>query len=197
MRKLVKLLPQLRFDTRSIRRLIVAQIKRVLATNLTFLFIATSFLPNSGGAILQNNLEDSPAIEVQIPTAIVNATQYPLAEIRVSQRFSFFHPGVDFAAPYGKEVLPIRKGVVKEAGYSPLGYGYMVLLDHGNETTSLYAHLSKILVKKDAEVDLTTTLGEIGSTGHSTGPHLHLEISTSGKFVNPLIFLPLPPSSTE
>lgn len=109
----------------------------------------------------------------------------------VTQGFTRFHPGVDLAAPYGEPVRPIKPGVVVEAGFSSSGYGKVVIIDHGGGMTSLYAHLSKILVKTDQEVTSDTVIGNIGATGHASGSHLHLEIKRSGRAVNPFSILPL------
>lgn len=83
------------------------------------------------------------------------------------------------------------KGTVIEAGASPFGYGNVILVDHGNGLVSLYAHLSKILSHKGDEVGMDTVIGLVGTTGHSTGPHLHLEIHQNGISVNPLNFISL------
>lgn len=116
--------------------------------------------------------------------------QIPIKFIYMSQGFHTFHPGIDLATDYGTKILPIETGIVEEAGFSPFGYGNMILIDHGNGLESLYAHLSKIEVKKGEEVDMATEIGLVGVTGHSTGPHLHLEIHKNGVPINPLVILP-------
>lgn len=114
----------------------------------------------------------------------------------LSQGFSYYHPGVDIQKTFGDPVYPMLAGVVSEAGFQFGGYGNYVLLDHQNGYFSLYAHMNKILVKKDEEVSQETVLGTIGVTGYSTGPHLHFEVYENGIATNPLSILPEVPSST-
>jgi murein DD-endopeptidase MepM/ murein hydrolase activator NlpD len=167
-------------------------IKKVIGTNLALMFIATSFVPGNTNAISTDAPGSYEISETENPIITIKVFQYPLANMRISQSFSFFHPGVDLATLTGTPIKPIKGGKVIEAGYSPLGYGNMVYIDHGNGVTSLYGHMSKILVKKDDNVDDNTVIGEVGSTGHSTGPHLHLEIRIDEKPINPFSVLPLP-----
>lgn len=165
---------------------------KIISTNLALMFIATSFVPGNINDITTNTPASYESRGVETPIITIKLFQYPLENMRISQSFSFFHPGVDLGAPTGIPIKPVKEGKVVEAGYSLIGYGKMVYIDHGNGVTSLYGHMSKILVKKDDVVDDNTTIGEVGSTGHSTGPHLHLEIRTGEKNVNPFSVLPLP-----
>jgi murein DD-endopeptidase MepM/ murein hydrolase activator NlpD len=95
-----------------------------------------------------------------------------------------FHSGMDFKARTGTRVYAAAKGKVTKAGWSG-GYGRMVEIDHGNGTTTRYAHLSRISVKKGQYVSPDMSIGRVGSSGRSTGPHLHYEIRRYGKAVNP------------
>lgn len=95
-----------------------------------------------------------------------------------------FHSGMDFKARTGTRVYAAAKGKVIKAGWSG-GYGRMVEIDHGNGTTTRYAHLSRISVKKGQHVSTDMSIGRVGSSGRSTGPHLHYEIRRYGKAVNP------------
>jgi murein DD-endopeptidase MepM/ murein hydrolase activator NlpD len=82
-------------------------------------------------------------------------------------------------------------GRVSYAGWHDGGYGYLVEITHEDGSTSLYAHNSRILVREGDEVGMGQTISEMGSTGRSTGPHLHFEIHPAGSgAVNPLQFLP-------
>jgi murein DD-endopeptidase MepM/ murein hydrolase activator NlpD len=117
--------------------------------------------------------------------------QFPVEFTYMSQGFSTFHPGLDLATKYGTKINPIESGTVKMAGYSPFGYGFEIVIEHEDGMESLYAHLSKIEVKKGDIVNLNTEIGLIGSTGHSTGPHLHLEIHKNGAAINPLSVITL------
>ena len=109
----------------------------------------------------------------------------PIEKFRLSQGYSWIHPGADMAAKKGEVVKPIMAGWVIEVKKERWGYGQHVIVGHKNGFQSLYAHLSKINVVKGDEVTTETALGEVGSTGRSTGPHLHLEIRQEGKLVNP------------
>ncbi|MBO6920297.1 MAG: M23 family metallopeptidase [Rhizobiaceae bacterium] len=95
-----------------------------------------------------------------------------------------FHAGMDFKAKTGTRVYAAAKGKVTKAGWSG-GYGRMVEIDHSNGTTTRYAHLSRISVKKGQYVSPDMSIGRVGSSGRSTGPHLHYEIRRYGKAVNP------------
>lgn len=91
-----------------------------------------------------------------------------------------FHGGVDLAAPIGTPVSACRGGTVESTGSDRI-YGNYIVLKHENGTQSLYAHLSKILVKKGIRVERGNEIGLVGTTGLSTGPHLHFEIRIGGK----------------
>jgi len=98
------------------------------------------------------------------------------------------HAGVDFREKPGTEVVATGAGVITFAG--PMGgYGIMVEIDHGNGITTRYGHLSKILVKEGDVVDAGDLIALSGSTGRSTGPHLHYEVRRNGNAVDPMRFL--------
>jgi Membrane proteins related to metalloendopeptidases len=98
------------------------------------------------------------------------------------------HSGVDFRAEYGAPVRATGSGTVIKAGWNG-GYGRMVEIDHGNGITTRYAHLSKIMVQVGAHVEKGGIVGRVGSSGRSTGPHLHYEVRRNGRAVNPLTFI--------
>lgn len=100
------------------------------------------------------------------------------------------HEGVDFVAPTGTNVAAAAAGVVVSAERHPQ-YGNFVEIDHGNDLTTRYAHASKILVKPGQLVKRGQTIAEVGSTGRSTGPHLHFEVRIRGLAQNPDRFLRL------
>ena len=119
----------------------------------------------------------------------------PLEFSRVTSGFAMrFHPieqtwrrhlGVDYAAPAGTPVRTIGDGTVDFAGWQN-GYGNVVQIKHNNERTTLYAHMSRIDVKKGQRVEQGQRVGAVGSTGWSTGPHLHLEFRVNGTHQDPL-----------
>lgn len=98
------------------------------------------------------------------------------------------HKGVDLASRTGNKIKTMAKGKVTRAEYAG-AYGNLVEVDHGNGFRTKYAHMSKILVKKGDSVDIDDTLGEVGSTGRSTGPHLHYEVIYQGVNVDPMPFI--------
>lgn len=100
------------------------------------------------------------------------------------------HPGFDLAAPTGTQVGAARGGEVVHAG--PAGtYGNLVIVRHEGGFETRYAHLSEVHVKKGDRVEAGQDVGAVGSTGHSTGPHLHFEIRKEGKALDPKPYLPL------
>ncbi len=98
------------------------------------------------------------------------------------------HEGVDFQADPGTPILAAAGGVVVGAQYHP-AYGNMVEIDHGNDLVTRYAHASRLLVRTGAVVRRGQQIAEVGSTGRSTGPHLHFEVRTSGAAQDPARFL--------
>jgi murein DD-endopeptidase MepM/ murein hydrolase activator NlpD len=98
------------------------------------------------------------------------------------------HEGIDFLAEKGSPVVAAADGVVVFSGFHPQ-YGYMVDIDHGNDLVTRYAHQSKLFVKEGEVVQRGRKLGEAGSTGRSTGPHLHFEVRLNGVPQNPARFL--------
>lgn len=107
----------------------------------------------------------------------------------ITQYFSWYHPGVDIANRAEPLDVAADSGRVIYAGWDATGYGNMVLIDHGNGFKTRYAHLSQIMVISGQTVGRGQTIGRMGSTGHSTGPHTHFEIILNGVHVNPLSYL--------
>ncbi|WP_157955707.1 MULTISPECIES: M23 family metallopeptidase [Devosia] len=99
-----------------------------------------------------------------------------------------FHSGLDFAAPTGTTVLSAGEGVVIFAGQRS-GYGKVVEVEHGNGLVTRYAHLSAFLSQEGQRVQTGTPIAKVGSTGRSTGPHLHFEVHRADKSVDPKPFL--------
>lgn len=164
-------------------------VKKILGTNIALMLVASSFMPT--GTLGSNTEADVATVlsqETPIHTNI--SIQNPVEEVKVSQNYKFFHPGVDFDGETGDEIKSIKSGVVEHVEYSNVGYGKHVIIDHGNNLKTLYAHLSKIEVKVGDNVSTTTVLGEMGSTGRSTGSHLHFEVRNNGIPINPMSVLP-------
>lgn len=98
------------------------------------------------------------------------------------------HTGIDISAKQGASIVAANKGTVIMSGWQS-GYGYTVVVDHGGGITTLYAHCSKLLVKVGQTVSAGETIAKVGSTGMSTGPHLHFEVRKNGSTTNPLNYV--------
>ena len=102
------------------------------------------------------------------------------------------HLGIDIAGYLGDGIFAADAGVVVFAGWANGGYGYMVMIDHGNGYQTLYGHMSVVAATCGQSVYTGSYIGAIGSTGNSTGPHLHFEVRYMGGFVSPWYALPAP-----
>jgi murein DD-endopeptidase MepM/ murein hydrolase activator NlpD len=100
------------------------------------------------------------------------------------------HPALDIGAPYGSTVYAADAGTITYSDWAYDGYGYTVIVDHGNGRETWYNHLKGALLNDGAIVERGTPVGEVGSTGHSTGPHIHFEVRINGEPVNPTGYLP-------
>ncbi|MGQ9872527.1 peptidoglycan DD-metalloendopeptidase family protein [Leptodesmis sp.] len=106
-------------------------------------------------------------------------------------RWGRMHKGIDIAGPVGTPIMAAADGVVVTAGWNSGGYGYLVEIQHPDGSLTLYAHNSRILVQVGQQVSQGQQIAEMGSTGYSTGPHLHFEVHPNGRgAVNPMAFLP-------
>ncbi|MBU4327270.1 MAG: M23 family metallopeptidase [Proteobacteria bacterium] len=138
-------------------------------------------------AILKNTAEILPKTTFQSPvvgkiTSLFGMRQHPvLGE-------ALHHDGIDISQPTGTPVKPLSSGIVTFSGNNG-GYGQMVEVDHGNGLTSIYAHLSKLSVRKGEQISSKQTIGQVGQTGMTTGPHLHLEIHRQNAAIDPLTVL--------
>ena len=99
------------------------------------------------------------------------------------------HPGIDLAAPYGTPVYATADGTVLRAGWNNGGYGNLVEIDHGRGIVTRYGHMSKIVVAEGQRVTRGQQVGFVGSTGRSTGNHLHYEVRIDNSPVNPIPFM--------
>jgi murein DD-endopeptidase MepM/ murein hydrolase activator NlpD len=164
------------------------QIKRILGLTLALVMIFGGTLaPVWGNAVMAQTVQEVITPPQKIITT-QSTFQKPVNGV-VSQGYHWYHPAVDIADNEGQNVKPVAEGKVIETGYQFFGYGNYVMIDHGQGTISLYAHLSQINVVKDQQVSKNTILGIVGSTGRSTGPHLHLEIWENGDKLDPASFI--------
>jgi murein DD-endopeptidase MepM/ murein hydrolase activator NlpD len=105
------------------------------------------------------------------------------------ERGAAFHPGIDLAGAYGTPIYATADGTVLRAGWNSGGYGNMVEIDHGRGISTRYGHMSAILVSEGQHVIRGQQVGRMGSTGRSTGNHLHYEVRIDGRPVNPIPFM--------
>lgn len=165
-----------------------AKIKKFLGANLTVLIFTSAFIARPTPVDFEP--ENNPVTTAPIVLSTEAGIQNPVSDVKITQSYHIFHAGIDFDGDTGDPVYPIMDGEVEEVAFSRWGYGNSVLIDHGNGTITLYAHLSKIEAEKGQKVSKSTKLGGLGSTGWSTGDHLHLEVYENGKRINPEEILP-------
>ncbi len=107
----------------------------------------------------------------------------------ITQGYSFYHKAIDIANGGGGPILAADSGIVTASGWDSSGYGNRVIVDHGNGSRTLYAHLRVLNVTEGQSVNRGDMLGEMGSTGRSTGTHLHFEIRQDSVLLNPMNYL--------
>lgn len=109
---------------------------------------------------------------------------------RITQGYWYGHRAIDIGAPTGSAVVAADGGFISFAGWTDVGYGYLVVVDHANSFTTYYAHLSNIYVFEGQAIERGQVMGAVGSTGWSTGPHLHFEVRYGNVQQNPRAYLP-------
>ncbi len=109
---------------------------------------------------------------------------------KLTQGYWWGHRAIDIGAPIGSAVLASDGGYVSFVGWTDIGYGYLIIIDHANGYSTYYAHMSQMYVMVGQRVERGQVIGAVGSTGRSSGPHLHLEIRYNGIEQNPLVYLP-------
>jgi murein DD-endopeptidase MepM/ murein hydrolase activator NlpD len=153
-----------------------------------------------------------PALEQTLESEAEQAAAFPsgkpiAGEPSISSEFGLrpnpfghrgyeMHEGVDFSGPVGKPILATAEGVVVRADYNG-GYGNHVRIDHGYNYETLYGHMSKLEVKIGDRVERGDVVGYLGSTGRSSGPHLHYSVYRNGQAVNPRYYLKLAETNQE
>ena len=166
--------------------------------------IAVFILAHTGINVVSDALigVDSETKNIQIldPTTgeVVNEVDKTIAwpvqgvitlEFAQSSGYQVFHTGIDIANSQGTPITPFMQGEVVYAGEIFWGYGKHIIIDHGDNISSIYGHLDKIFVFEGQKVNIGDEIGRMGSTGWSTGPHLHFESRVYGIPVNPRVFL--------
>jgi len=144
--------------------------------------VRTSTPSYTGVSVVKDLVKSSPSASVS------NKMAWPTEGHRITQYFSWRHAGLDIANKTGTPLYAADAGTVTYSGWSR-GYGYNVLIDHGGGKKTRYAHASKLFVSKGEQVDKGEHIAAMGSTGWSTGPHIHFEVIINGKKYNPLNYI--------
>lgn len=135
----------------------------------------------------------SSSVRTETKSAKTSETCYPTVSKTVSsgygKRSRGFHTGIDISGNYGDNIFAYKSGTVVKVQYSNRSYGNMVLITHGDGTQTRYAHMSDINVSNGQIISCGQVIGHVGSTGNSTGNHLHFEIIINGATVNPYNYI--------
>jgi len=179
--------------SRGIRRIVEnKKTHQFFIINLILILLLTGIISPSISAFSHNEgvKIETTNLSAQIyKLTTEESLRWPLDQIKITQGYHRFHQAIDLAETIGSPVFPLTEGVVEETTFQRLGYGNYIIINHGSGFKSLYAHLSRIMVKKNQEVNKNTIIGFVGTTGWSTGPHLHLEVYDNGQPFNPLTIL--------
>ena len=165
--------------------------KQIIGINLAIFIVLASIL--QGSIFAQESETQKPELtKIMVqeePVKTETVFRQPVAGY-ISQNFTWYHPGIDIAGNNNYLVHPIASGKIASIENTAFGYGLSILVKHENGIESRYAHLQNIDVAIGQEIDKDTILGHIGSTGWSTGPHLHFEVYQNGVVIDPLTVLP-------
>jgi len=147
--------------------------------------VVSSYKPRVTPVSAYSDEEVAPATVTDTGTKLL----WPAGSSRITQYFSWVHTGLDIGDKVGNPIYAAEAGKVETAGWNNSGYGNYVIINHGNGIKTLYAHASKLLVKTGDTVSRGETIALIGSTGRSTGPHLHFEVRVNNSRKNPLNYI--------
>ena len=148
--------------------------------------LAASFAEVSG--TLAHNTEKMARIPSIMPTAGWLSSNFSLSRFHPILHYARPHEGIDVSAPMGAPIVAPAGGVVQRVTWET-GYGNVLEIDHGDGIVTKYAHCSKVLVRSGQRVKRGQIIANVGSTGLSTGPHVHYEIHVNGKVVDPLTYV--------
>lgn len=142
--------------------------------------------------VLTSAVDEVVIVGSRVPQYVASGTFIMPSRGTITSRFGYrwgrMHEGVDIAAPRGTPIVAADSGRVSFAGWRN-GYGYCVMINHGNGYQTLYGHASKLYVKAGQSVNKGQKIAAVGSTGHSTGPHVHFEVRKNGVLKNPLKYI--------
>jgi murein DD-endopeptidase MepM/ murein hydrolase activator NlpD len=127
--------------------------------------------------------------DINVNTAPLTKLLWPTTQHSITQYYGWNHTGVDLDGDYVDAIYASADGVVETAGWNSGGYGLMIFIDHQNGMKTRYAHASKMFVKAGDRVKKGQVIAMVGTTGRSTGTHLHYEVYLNGKRQNPLKYI--------
>ena len=149
--------------------------------------LAAQASASSGSSSTSVNTKGSGQFMWPVPSSSTVSSGYGYRTNPVSGVYKL-HAGLDIAASYGAPIVAADSGTVAYVGWDASGYGNYVMINHGNGYTTLYGHMSSVAVSSGQSVSKGQTIGYVGSTGSSTGPHCHFEVRTGGSTINPAQF---------
>jgi len=168
------------FESKKSKRFIGAG----LAVVIMFFGVMESILA-AGSVAKDETLMSPPVVEMETE----NTLEKPVNGV-LAQGFHGFHRAIDILAPIGTEIRPITRGRIIEVSFGRIGWGNTVVVEHEKGLKSRYAHMGEIRVIEGETVEKGQVLGDIGMTGWTTGPHLHLEIYQGYRAIDPEDVLP-------
>jgi uncharacterized protein YgiM (DUF1202 family) len=142
-------------------------------------------VPNQKEASKDESNKESFASKLEIPVEGRISSNYGTRIDPITKKSGAFHSGIDFAAPQGTPVYSAEDGTISTAEWNNGGYGNLIIVKHADDLTTYYGHLYKMSVKGTQKVKRGELIGEVGSTGYSTGPHLHFEVRRGGTALDP------------
>jgi len=156
----------------------------------SFALAAGQYIFVPGGKIIEKTSPIAPQYVAQIQAGVRGSSNFiwPTSG-SITQYYVWYHQALDIANPSAPPILAADSGTVVYAGCIGWGYGCHVVIDHGNGYQTLYAHLSRYDVDAGQAINQGQAIGIMGSTGRSTGTHLHFEVRSGGQLLNPLNFL--------
>lgn len=184
--KLALPLPSHPFSTLVRRVIEQTKYKKVLAANAALLGVVLNVVTSPSHAFDYAATDRLEVAETEVNVKTENTFAMPVTEpIGVSQGYYAFHAGVDIRAPKGSPVVAAADGVVVEVEYGLVGYGHYVRVAHQGTISTLYAHLDEVRAEVGQKVQRGQEIGTVGTTGWSTGPHLHVEVYEGNRTINP------------
>ena len=165
-------------------------IKKIFGFNLAAVVLFTGVISAPISAFNQSQNQEIVTLTAEVQKVTTErSVRVPLDNFILNQGYTALHRGIDLDGNLGDPIYPIMDGTIEAVFYSRFSYGNHLIVNHGSGFKSLYAHLAKIVVEPGQEVDKNTVLGTVGSTGWSTGSHLHFEVYDNGRTFNPLSIL--------